>query len=210
MSLGGLRSWFHGALEAMSGNRDLGNPMTSSVTGTPSGSAGGNPVDKKSIEKTWKLMDQVVKLCQQPKLNLKNSPPFILDILPDTYQQLRAIYAKDEGQLLRDNHFFRVFIDNLQTKCKQTIRLFKEERDRIYDEMSQARRNLTKLSLVFSHMLAELKAEFPGGSFIGERFRITKKDAEDFWKTSFGDKCVLGGGRGYGLVHQLRNRQLGW
>ena len=53
-------------------------------------------INRKTIEKTWKLMDKVVKLCQSPKLNLKNSPPFILDILPDTYQHLRLIYSKYE------------------------------------------------------------------------------------------------------------------
>ena len=53
-------------------------------------------INRKTIEKTWKLMDKVVKLCQSPKLNLKNSPPFILDILPDTYQHLRLIYSKHE------------------------------------------------------------------------------------------------------------------
>ncbi len=46
-------------------------------------------IDRRTIEKTWKLMDKVVKLCQHPRMNLKNSPPFILDILPDTYQHLR-------------------------------------------------------------------------------------------------------------------------
>ena len=53
-------------------------------------------INRRTIEKTWKLMDKVVKLCQSPKLNLKNSPPFILDILPDTYQHLRLIYSKYE------------------------------------------------------------------------------------------------------------------
>lgn len=48
-------------------------------------------VDRKAMERAWKLMDQVVKLCQQPRMNLKNSPPYILDILPDTYQQLKLI-----------------------------------------------------------------------------------------------------------------------
>lgn len=51
-------------------------------------------IDRRALEKTWKLMDKVVKLCQQSKMNLKNSPPFILDILPDTYQHLRLIYTK--------------------------------------------------------------------------------------------------------------------
>jgi len=47
----------------------------------------------------------------------------------------------------------------------------------MFDEASPHRRSLTKLSLVFSHMLAELKAEFPDGRFIGEEYRITKSEA---------------------------------
>jgi hypothetical protein len=62
------------------------------------------------MEKTWKLMDKVVKLCQHPKMNLKNSPPFILDTLPDTYQHLRMIYGKHEDKLhvLNANEYFKV------------------------------------------------------------------------------------------------------
>lgn len=52
------------------------------------------------------------------------------------------------------------------------------------------RRNLTKLSLIFSHMLAELKAIFPNGLFQGDNFRITKADAAEFWRRAFGDKWV--------------------
>lgn len=40
------------------------------------------PIDKRTIEKTWKSMNKVVKLCNNPKIVLKNSPPFILDIIP--------------------------------------------------------------------------------------------------------------------------------
>lgn len=145
--------------------------------------------DKKTLEKTWKLMDKVVKLCQQPKMNLKNSPPFILDILPDTYQRLRLIYGKYEDQmhLLRAD-YFSVFINNLMRKCKQAIKLFKEGKEKMFDENSYYRRNLTKLSLVFSHMLSELKALFPQGLFAGDQFRITKADAAEFWKTNFGNR----------------------
>uniref|UniRef100_A0A8C4N2E5 E3 ubiquitin-protein ligase CBL n=1 Tax=Eptatretus burgeri TaxID=7764 RepID=A0A8C4N2E5_EPTBU len=53
------------------------------------------------------------------------------------------------------------------------------------------RRNLTKLSLIFSHMLAELKALFPGGAFSGADYRITKADAAEFWKRSFGDRAIV-------------------
>ena len=41
---------------------------------------------------------------------------------------------------------------------------------------------------MFSHMLAELKAEFPEGKFIGEDYRITKQEAATFWRNTFGSK----------------------
>lgn len=44
--------------------------------------------DRKTFDKLYKLMDLVIKACNTPKLNLKNSPPFILDIIPDTFTQL--------------------------------------------------------------------------------------------------------------------------
>uniref|UniRef100_A0A1A8R821 E3 ubiquitin-protein ligase CBL n=1 Tax=Nothobranchius rachovii TaxID=451742 RepID=A0A1A8R821_9TELE len=150
-------------------------------------------VDKKTVEKCWKLMDKVVRLCQNPKLALKNSPPYILDLLPDTYQHLRTILSRYEGKMetLGENEYFRVFMENLTKKTKQTITLFKEGKERMYEENSQPRRNLTKLSLIFSHMLAELKAIFPNGLFQGDNFRITKADAAEFWRRAFGDKTIV-------------------
>ena len=144
-------------------------------------------IDKKTIEKAWKLMDKVVNLCANRRMNLKNSPPFILDILPDTYQHLRAIFKKyeDNVSFLNENEYFRIFIENLMAKCKQTVRLFKDAKDKIYDETSHYRRSLTKMSLIFSHMLAELKAMFPNGFYGGDSFRVTKHDAAEFWSSSF-------------------------
>lgn len=73
-------------------------------------------------------------------------------------------------------------------KCKQAVQLFKEAKEKIYDESSTHRRSLTKLSLIFSHMLAELKAIFPDGLYAGAAYRLTKSDAADFWLTSFGTR----------------------
>lgn len=149
-------------------------------------------IDKKTIEKAWKLMDKVVSLCTNRRLNLKNSPPFILDILPDTYQHLRTIFKRYEDCIgfLNENEYFRVFMENLMTKCKQTIRLFKEAREKIFDETSTSRRGLTKISLIFSHMLAELKAMFPGGTYAGDTYKVTKHKAAEFWTSSFSTRCV--------------------
>ena len=40
-------------------------------------------------------------------------------------------------------------------------------------------------------MLSELKAIFPGGLFGGDTFRITKSDAADFWRVSFGERTIV-------------------
>lgn len=144
-------------------------------------------VDKKTLEKSWKLMDKVVKLCHNPRVDLKNSPPFILDILPDTYQQLRRIYARYEHNMeaLNECDYCRVFLDNLIQKCKQVLRLFREGKDKMYDKDSSYRRGLTKFSLILSHMVAELKSLFPDGRYIGDAFQITKSEAAEFWKKAF-------------------------
>uniref|UniRef100_A0A667WU14 E3 ubiquitin-protein ligase CBL n=1 Tax=Myripristis murdjan TaxID=586833 RepID=A0A667WU14_9TELE len=161
------------------------------VVGPPKQAA----ADRRTVEKTWKLMDKVVRLCQNPRLQLKNSPPYILDILPDAYQHLRLILGKyEENQKLTqlsENEYFKIYIDSLMKKSKRAIRLFKEGKERMYEEQSQDRRNLTKLSLIFSHMLAEIKAIFPGGQFQGDTFRITKADAADFWRRFFGEKTIV-------------------
>ncbi|XP_065175100.1 E3 ubiquitin-protein ligase CBL-like [Sycon ciliatum] len=151
-------------------------------------------VDRRTIEKAWKLMERVVKLCNSPRLNMRSSPPCILDILPDTYSHLRLILSKcdDNLQALNDCLYFRVFIENLIIKSKQAVQLFKDGREQMYDEASSYRRSLTKLALIFSHMYSELKALYPGGIFKGETYQVTKSDASDFWKSNFPHKVIVG------------------
>lgn len=87
------------------------------------------------------LLLQVVRLCQNPKVALKNSPPYILDLLPDTYQHLRTILSRYEGKMetLGENEYFRVVMENLTNKTKQTMSLFKEAKEKMYEENSQPR-----------------------------------------------------------------------
>jgi len=49
-------------------------------------------------------------------------------------------------------------------------------------------------ALVLSHMLFELQAEFPpssGHKFVGAAYRVTKKEAAEFWRTSFADRSIV-------------------
>lgn len=41
-----------------------------------------------------------------------------------------------------------------------------------------------------NHRLA-LQAIFPNGAFAGDTFRITKSDAADYWRQSFGDATIV-------------------
>ncbi len=113
------------------------------------------PASKNCLRQTWKIVNlslntvfgpllfpiQVVRLCQNPKVALKNSPPYILDLLPDTYQHLRTILSRYEGkiEILGENEYFRVVMENLTNKTKQTMSLFKEAKERMYEENSQPR-----------------------------------------------------------------------
>jgi E3 ubiquitin-protein ligase CBL len=150
---------------------------------------------KRSLEKTWKLMDKVVKCCQRPGMNLNNSPPFILEILPETYQQLKVIHTKYDSSSKypeNDNEYSRIFIQNLQSRCKQTLKLFKVAKDEMFNEESEFRHKLTRHTLVFNHILSELKAIYPNGKFIGEKYLITKKEtAGEFWKSNFGSSVLV-------------------
>ncbi|XP_041470885.1 E3 ubiquitin-protein ligase CBL-B-like isoform X4 [Lytechinus variegatus] len=152
-------------------------------------------VDKKTLERTWKLMEKVMRLCQSDKMKLKNSPPFILDILPETYHHLRLVWSKYEGDdklgELVENEYFKIFVDNINKKAKQTIQLFRDNKEKMYDESSTCRRQLNRMSLIFSHNLAELKALFPNGQFAGETYRITKADAAQFWKKNFASRTIV-------------------
>uniref|UniRef100_A0A8C5QXF9 E3 ubiquitin-protein ligase CBL n=1 Tax=Leptobrachium leishanense TaxID=445787 RepID=A0A8C5QXF9_9ANUR len=59
------------------------------------------------------------------------------------------------------------------------------------DRFRRRRRDLTKMSLIFSHLLCELKALFPGGHFHGDSYKIVKSEASKFWTQKFGTRCVV-------------------
>uniref|UniRef100_H3AWW8 E3 ubiquitin-protein ligase CBL n=2 Tax=Latimeria chalumnae TaxID=7897 RepID=H3AWW8_LATCH len=150
-------------------------------------------VDKKLAEKASRLLEKLVCLCQQPKMQLKNSPPYLLELVPETYQHFHLVLGNYElrSEALWENEYFRVYVENLYSKVKQTTRLFKEGKEKMFEEGSTYRRNLTKLSLIFSHMLAEVKALFPRGVYEGATYRVTKVEAADFWNRAFGNESIV-------------------
>lgn len=154
---------------------------------------GKSAIDRKAVDKVRKQIMAVVKLCANPRLNITNSPPCILDILPDTCAHMQLVLDKcnENFEALNECPYFRVLLDNLAEKCRRVLQLFKTSKEAIYDEHSVERRSLTKFSLLFSHIYSELKALYPNGVCVGKSFPITKSAAAQFWQKHFGDRfCV--------------------
>ncbi|XP_053182506.1 E3 ubiquitin-protein ligase CBL-C [Scomber japonicus] len=155
--------------------------------------------DRRLVEKALRRLDKLHLLCTNPRLGLRNSPPYIPDLVSETSVLLTQVWEPYRGTRAASSQlphaeeakYLRLHLRNLLDKTERAMLLFKEGREKIFEETSSHRRNLTKLSLLFSHMLWELKAMFPGGSFQGDAYRVTKTEAEDFWRHSFGNKCIV-------------------
>ena len=67
-------------------------------------------IDGKSNERVFRAMEKVIRLCQHEKLQLKNSPPYILEILPELYPLLQTaikhvLYEISSFSALNDKQF---------------------------------------------------------------------------------------------------------
>uniref|UniRef100_A0A8C6Y228 E3 ubiquitin-protein ligase CBL n=1 Tax=Naja naja TaxID=35670 RepID=A0A8C6Y228_NAJNA len=148
----------------------------------------------RSLEKALQGLTKLQQLACQPQVALRNSPPHLPSLLPLIYQHLRLIREHYGAGLAEvwESDFFRIFLLNLLEKIKQATRLFKRGKDKeeILLEGSAARRHLTKLSLMFSHMLAELQAVFPNGEDQGSTYQLSKQEAQVFWRGTWRERLV--------------------
>ncbi|KAM6427837.1 E3 ubiquitin-protein ligase CBL-C isoform 1-T1 [Liasis olivaceus] len=149
----------------------------------------------RSLEKALQGLTKLQHLVSQPQLCLRNSPPHLPYLLPQIHQHLRLIrehYGASLSQLW-EGDFFRIFLLNLLEKIKEAKWLFKREKDKdkIFQEGSAARRHLTKLSLIFSHMLAELQALFPNGQDQGRIYQISKQEPQAFWRKTWRERSLV-------------------
>lgn len=144
-------------------------------------------VDRKLIDKIARILTKIVKLCQRPKMNLKNNPPYIIDILTQIQHHILVIVQEQRGDLdkLNQIEYLPLFFGNLMKKCKYTTNLFKAGKEKMYDTRTIYRNTLNKMSLIFSHILTELKAIFPSGHYNIEDYRIVDDEACQFWRESF-------------------------
>ncbi|XP_049587639.1 E3 ubiquitin-protein ligase CBL-C isoform X1 [Syngnathus scovelli] len=151
------------------------------------------------VNKTLRRLEKLHEACANPRLGLKSSSPYLLELLPETASALRRVWEPYRGLGAftgpapgeDEAAFLGLHARTLLAQTDRALLLFKEAKEKMFDETSSYRKDLTKLSLLFSHMLWELKAIFPGDRYHGNTYTLTKTEARDFWKMTFGNKCLV-------------------
>lgn len=105
--------------------------------------------DSRLLEKTLKRLGKLETLCTDRRLALKNSPPFLPDLVSQTANQLSEVWApyqspatgETSGYVPRGDEaeYLRVHIRHLLTKTERAILLFKEGKEKIFEENSSYR-----------------------------------------------------------------------
>lgn len=93
------------------------------------------------LEKVLQRLVKLWHLVSQPQLGLRNSPPYLPHLVLQTQQHLELIrghYGPSLAQLWEEG-YFRIFLCNLFEKIKQVSRLFKKDKDEIFQEGSTPR-----------------------------------------------------------------------
>ncbi|XP_055771997.1 E3 ubiquitin-protein ligase CBL-like [Salvelinus fontinalis] len=175
------------------GGNGLGSDRSLKSTSQPPSAS-----DQRQVDKALKRLEKLHRLCTNLRLGLRNSPPYLPGVVSETatlltqeWEPYRGPAAGGQSPRGDEGEYLRIHARHLLDKTNRAVLLFKEGRDKMFEEMSSYRRNLTKLSLLFSHMLCELRAMFPEGSFQGDTFRLTKTEAGEFWRRAFGNKCIV-------------------
>eukprot|EP00047_Mylnosiga_fluctuans_P023553 m.140465 g.140465 ORF g.140465 m.140465 type:complete len:678 (-) comp9627_c0_seq3:1838-3871(-) len=147
-------------------------------------------IDARTVQRVTKTAKKIISYAKNPRLNLKNSPPYLQGIMMDDVEIITAIFRVNTIESLRTNEYFPHFLENFFLHCKCVLKLFKGGGVDMENETSRQRRKLSKLTLIFSHMLSELRALFKDGVWAPE-YRIVKSEAREFWERAFPRRAIV-------------------
>lgn len=103
--------------------------------------------DLQPVVKTLKRLKKLKELCTNPRLGLRNSPPYLPDLVRETSALLVQVWEPYQGLGSSggltprgdEAKFLRVHIRNLLDKTDRAVLLFKEGQEKIYEETSTHR-----------------------------------------------------------------------
>lgn len=114
---------------------------------TDSSSAESQPftsADYKLFDKVLKRLQKLHKLCTDPRLCLKNSPPYLPELVRETVNLMSDIWDPYKGTVSAvprgdEGHYLRIHVQHLLDKTDRAILLFKEGKEKIFEEKSNYR-----------------------------------------------------------------------
>lgn len=99
-----------------------------------------------------KSVRNIVVSCLQKGMNLKTSPPFIVQLANETKEYLFNIMIKTPN-ILEQNTYLQEFVTNFMSKCKEIEGIFKDFGKEMCNPTCEGRKRLIKKSLIFSYVL---------------------------------------------------------
>lgn len=103
--------------------------------------------DLRLVDKALRRLDKLHELCTNPRLGLRNSPPYLPDLVTEMKTLLMQVWEPYRGskapggQVPRGDEakYMRVHVRNLLGKTDRAVLLFKEGREKIFEETSSYR-----------------------------------------------------------------------
>ena len=106
----------------------------------------GSGADRRTVDRTLKRLEKLHQLSSDPRLALRNSPPYLPDLVSQTVKALTQVWephcgAGAGGPEPRGDEaeYLRVHARQLLDKTERALLLFKEGRDKMYEETSNCR-----------------------------------------------------------------------
>lgn len=103
--------------------------------------------DLSLVDQALLKLDKLHKLCVNPQLALRNSPPYLPELMAETSVLLVQVWQPYRGRALAgglgprgdEAKYLRIHIRNLLDKTSRAVLLFRQGRERIFDETSSYR-----------------------------------------------------------------------
>lgn len=103
--------------------------------------------DLSLVDQALKKLDELHRLSVDPQLGLRNSPPYLPELMSQTSVLLVQVWELYRGPALAGGlgpradgaKFLRIHIRNLLDKSSRAVLLFRQGQERIFDETSSYR-----------------------------------------------------------------------
>lgn len=118
--------------------------MAAAVSGASQAPTSG---DRRLVDKALKKLEKLHELCTNPRLGLRNSPPYLPELVSESTTLLIQVWEPYRGSRVTggkvprgdEAKYLRVHVRNLMDKTDRAVLLFKEGREKIFEETSSYR-----------------------------------------------------------------------